>query len=124
MTRLAILASLAVALVLPSLALASAPPAGTYTTKIATPPELKGTWALTFTKGATYTIALNGKVVIRGHSAGGSQLLFTRETGPKACPSFGAYTWKRTGKSLKFTKLSDSCVGREFVLGHPFTVRT
>ena len=124
MTRLAILASLAVALVLPSLALASAPPAGTYTTKIATPPELKGTWALTFTKQATYTITLNGKLAIRGHSAGGAKLLFTKETGPKACPTVGKYTWKRTGKTLTFTKLSDPCVGREFVLGHVFTVRS
>ncbi len=121
MTRLAILVSLAVALVLPSLALASAPPAGTYTTKIATPPELKGTWALTFTKSATYTITLNGKVAIRGHSSGGTRLLFSKETGPKACPSVGTYTWKRTGKSLRFTKISDACVGREFVLGHVFT---
>jgi hypothetical protein len=122
MKRIAVLASLTVALVLPSLALASTPPAGKWTTKIGTPPELKGTWALSFTKSATYTISRNGKVVVRGHGGGGSQFLFDRETGPMACPSFGAYTWKRTGKTLTFKKLSDSCVGRAFILSHRFTL--
>jgi hypothetical protein len=122
MTRIAVLASLVVALALPSLALAATPPAGKWTTKIATPPELKGTWVLSFTRSATYTITLNGKVAIRGHGGGGAQFLFSRETGPLACPGSGAYTWKRTGKTLTFTKASDKCAGRAYILSHRFTL--
>jgi hypothetical protein len=125
MRRLAILVPLAVALVLASFALASAPPAGKYSTKIATPPKLEGTWVLAFAKkAATYTITRNGKVVVRGHDGGGSQILFTNETGSMACPVFGAYTWKRTGKTLTFKKLADDCVQRAYVLGHVFKVAT
>jgi hypothetical protein len=122
MKRFAILASLIAALALPALALAAIPPAGKWTTKIATPAQLKGTWALSFARSGAYTITLNGKLAIRGHGGGGSQFLFTGETGPFACPSFGAYTWKRKGKTLTFKKAADDCVGRAFILSHPFTL--
>jgi hypothetical protein len=111
----------ALALALPSAALASGPPAGTYTARITAPAPLKGTWALTFAKG-TYTIAQAGKVVVRGRDlAVGSQIKMYGETGSKACLSAGYYTFKRTGKALTFSKLSDPrCAGRALVLSHSF----
>jgi len=123
MRRLAMLAAIAGALVVPSLALASGPPLARYTTKVTTPSALKGTWAFTFAKGGTYTIAQGGAVVVHGHYAAlGSEITLSRETGPRACPQFGDYHWKRTGKTLKFTRVSDPCAGRAMVLGHAFTV--
>jgi hypothetical protein len=124
MKRLAAIAAAAaaLALALPSLALAGGPPAGKYSAKITTPPELKGTWLLSFAKSGTYTITQAGKVVVRGHDfAVGPQVKFSQETGSKACPSIGYYNFKRTGKTLTFAKLSDpKCAGRAFVLSHSF----
>lgn len=123
MRRLAMLAAMAAALVVPSLALASGPPLARYTAKIATPSQLKGTWAFTFAKGGTYTIAQGGAVVVHGHYAAlGSEITLSRETGPRACSQFGDYHWKRAGKTLKLTRVSDPCTGRALVLGHTFTV--
>ena len=52
----------------------------------------------------------------------GSQIKFSKETGPKACNSDGYYNFKRTGKTLTFQSLSDkACVGRALVLSHRFT---
>ena len=125
MKRLAAIASAGVslALALPSLALADGPPAGKYSAKITTPPELKGTWVLSFAKSGTYTITQAGKVVVRGHDLSvGPQMQMYKETGSKACPSTGYYNFKRTGKTLTFAKLSDpKCAGRAFVLSHAFT---
>jgi hypothetical protein len=123
MRRLAMLAAMAAALVVPSLALASGPPLARYTAKIATPSQLKGTWAFTFAKDGTYTIAQGAAVVVHGHYAAlGSEITLSRETGPRACSQFGDYHWKRAGKTLKFTRVSDPCAGRALVLGHTFTV--
>jgi hypothetical protein len=123
MRRLAIIASAMALLAIPSLALAGGLP-GKYTTKLTTPKQLKGTWAMTIKPGLTYTIALNGAIVVRGRYASiGRQITFSNETGPAACPSPGTYSWKRTGKLLTFKKIDDaeSCVGRSDVLKHPFT---
>jgi hypothetical protein len=76
---------------------------------------------LSFAKGGKYTIADNGAVVVRGHFTSTSRVYFGNETGPAACPQLGVYSWKRTGKTLKFTKVSDRCAGRAAVLNHPFT---
>ena len=124
MKRLAAFASVvaALALALPSLALADGPPAGRYTAKITAPAALKGTWALTFAKSGTYTISQAGKVVVRGHDLSiGPQMQMYKETGSKACKSIGFYDFRRTGKTLTFKKLSDSgCAGRALVLSHSF----
>jgi hypothetical protein len=124
MKRVGVIASVvaAMALPLPSLALADGPPAGKYTARITTPPELKGTWALSFAKAGTYTITQAGKVVVRGHDLSiGPQMQFYKETGSKACKAIGFYDWKRAGKTLTFAKLSDpKCAGRAFVLAHSF----
>jgi hypothetical protein len=109
------------ALALPSVAFAGALPLGKYKTNVKTPARLKGTWVLDFLKGGKYTIADNGAVVVRGHFTSTSRIYLSNETGPAACSQFGAYAWKRAGKTLRFTKLSDSCAGRASVLGHIFT---
>jgi hypothetical protein len=124
MKRLAAIvsAACALALALPSLALADGPPAGKYAAKITTPLELKGTWVLTFAKNGTYAITQAGKVVVRGHDLSvGGQMQMSKETGSKACTSIGYYNFKRSGKTLRFSKLSDpKCAGRAFVLSHSF----
>jgi hypothetical protein len=124
MKRLAAGTSLiaALALALPSVVLAARNlPLGKYRTTVKTPARLKGVWVLDFMKGGKYTIADNGTVVVRGHFMSTSRIYLSGETGPAACPQFGVYTWKLVGKTLKFTKVSDSCVGRSQVLGLPFT---
>ena len=124
MKRLAVGASMIVALglALPSVVLAGRNlPLGKYTTTVKTPARLKGIWVLNFVKGGKYTITDNGAVVVRGHFTSTSRIYLSNETGPAACPQFGVYAWKRAGKTLKFTKVSDPCVGRAVVLGLPFT---
>ena len=122
MKRLAVGASIIAALVLPSVVLADRNlPLGKYTTNVKSPARLKGTWVLDFVKGGKYTITDNGAVVVRGHFTTTSWIYLSNETGPAACSQYGVYAWKRTGKTLKFTKVSDPCAGRAVVLGLPFT---
>ena len=122
MKRLAVCVSMIAALVLPTVVLADgALPLGKYRANVKTPARLKGIWVLSFMKGGKYTITDNGAVVVRGHFTSTSRVYLSNETGPAACPQFGVYAWKRTGKTLKFTKVSDPCVGRAVVLGLPFT---
>ena len=122
MKRLAVGVTLIAALALPSVLLAAGGlPLGKYTTNVKAPARLKGIWVLDFVKGGKYTISDNGAVVVRGHFQSTSRIYLSGETGPAACPQFGVYSWKRTGKTLKFTKISDSCAGRAVVLGLPFT---
>ena len=109
------------ALALPSFVLAGGNlPLGKYTTKVKTPARLKGIWVLSFVAGGKYTITYNGAVVVRGHFTSTSRIYLSNETGPAACSQFGVYAWKRAGKTLTFTKVSDTCVGRAAVLGLPF----
>ena len=127
MKRLAIAAaSLVAALALSTVALASGTLAGKYATTIKSPSELKGTWILNLAKGGTYTVIDNGQLVIRGrYATTGARITFGHETGSGACAKSGTYTWKRTGKTLKFTRVSESplCNGRSAVLAHTFTQR-
>ena len=95
---------------------------GAYTAKVKAPAQLKGTWVLHFLKGGKYTITDNGAVVVRGHFTSTSRVYLSNEKGPAACPQFGVYGWKRAGKTLTLTKVSDPCAGRATVLGRPFTV--
>jgi hypothetical protein len=124
MRRLALVTAVAALLVLPSLALAGASLPGTYTAKLTTPAQFKGTWSLTFVAALKYTISERGKVVVRGHYVSvGSQITFSQETGPLGCKQFGVYSWKRAGAKLTFKRISDPCAGRAYVLGHPFAVK-
>ena len=121
MRRLAAVTALLAALAVPTVADAGSLPLGKYTANVKSPAKLKGTWVLDFLKGGKYTIADNGAIVVRGHFTVTSRIYLSGETGPLACPQFGAYEWKRTGKTLTLKKLSDSCAGRAAVLSHAFT---
>jgi hypothetical protein len=104
-------------------ALASGTLAGKYTTSIKSPPQFKGTWVLKLAKGGNYTVD-NGQLLIRGrYSTNGSRITFGHESGDGACAKSGTYTWKKTGRTLKFTRVSESpaCTGRSGVLAHTFT---
>jgi hypothetical protein len=125
MRRLALLLMITAGLVLPAAASAAGPFPGKYTTKLASPAQFKGTWTLTFTKAGTYTVALKGAVLVNGkYTVSGSKITLGHEKGPASCGPAGTYSFKRTGASLKLTKVSDSaakCAGRIMVLTHGLT---
>ena len=123
--QVALAAAVLAALVLPTLAFGSAMLTGKYATTIKSPGQFKGTWVLTLAKGGTYT-ARHGQLLIRGrYSTTGSRITFGHETGDGACPKSGIYAWKKSGKTLRFTRVSESpaCSGRSAVLAHTFTQR-
>lgn len=116
------------AAILPTLALAGIAPAalatehlsGTYTTRITKPASLKGLWTVKFTAGAD-TVTLNGRPLIHGDYTISGSTITLKSHGTGACTSPGKYTFTLSGKTLKFTKISDPCPGRPEVLAHPFT---
>ena len=121
--HLAVAASLVATLALSSVALAGGALPGKYATSIKSPAQFKGTWILNLAKGGTYTV-VNGQLLIRGrYATSGSRITFGHETGDGACAKSGTYTWKKTGRTLKFTRVSESpvCSGRSGVLAHTFT---
>jgi hypothetical protein len=132
--RLALAAVAVAALASISVALAgSGTLAGQYKTTLKSPPDAKGTWVLTFAKPSAaqphsgkYTVIAFGHPFVRGtYSTTGSKITFGHETGEGACAKPGTYTWKKSGKTLKFTRVSDApiCSGRSGVLAHTFTQR-
>ncbi len=125
MKRFAIATSVVVALALSAAALAGTL-AGKYATTIKSPAKFKGTWVLNLAKGGTYTVANNGQIFVRGkYSVAGSKITFGHESGAGACPKTGKYTWRKSGRTLKFTRISEApaCSGRSGVLAHTFTQR-
>jgi hypothetical protein len=119
-----ITASIVAVLALSPVALAGGTIAGKYRTTIKSPAQFKGTWVLNLAKGGTYTVANNGQIFVRGkYTVTGSKITFGRETGQGACPKSGKYTWRKSGTTLKFTRVSDApvCSGRAGVLAHTFT---
>jgi hypothetical protein len=127
MQRLATVASVAAALLLASVALAAATPAGTYKTKItsnAAGGALKGTWTVKFASPA-YTVTDNGTVVVHGkYSIKGTTITFNDKSGRDVCPGPGKYAFKLSGTKLNLTLVSDSnpaCLGRRVVLAGSFT---
>lgn len=123
MRRYVVVASIAAALAVPSLALAGGSPIGTYSTSITSPPDFRGTWALSLAKGGAFTLSLDGRMLVRGrYSTTGSKVTFGRD---EFCSKPGTYTWKKSGKTLRFKRVSDSpaCDGRIELLSHTFTLR-
>ena len=121
--RTLLVAAAATALAVSSAALASGGLSGTYQTNIKSPAQLKGTWALTFAKGGTYTIRLNGQPLARGsYSTTATTTTFARERG-SGCTGVGTYAWKKSGKTVTFVRKreSSSCQARATVLSHRFT---
>ena len=105
--RALVVAALA-ALAVSSVALAAGGLSGTYTTTIKSPAQLKGKWALTLAKGGTYTVAVNGQPVARGrYSSTATTITFDRERG-SGCTGAGTYAWKKSGKTVTFTRKRES----------------
>jgi hypothetical protein len=118
-----LLVAAAAALAIASSAVASVGLSGTYETKIKSPAQLKGTWAITLAKGGAYTVAVNGQPGARGnYSTTPTTITFVRERG-SGCTGRGTYTWKRSGKIVTFVRKreSSSCQVRAAVLAHRFT---
>ena len=119
----AVLIATVAALALSSVAVASSGLSGTYKTTIKSPAQLKGTWALTLAKGGVYTVAVNGQTVARGrYTSTPTTITLDRERG-SGCTGAGTYAWKKSGKTLTFTRKreSASCQARALVLSHRFT---
>jgi hypothetical protein len=125
MRRLALLLTITAGLALPAGAAAGTALPGKYRTNLTTPAQFKGPWTLTFTKAGTYSVAFKTSVVVNGkYTVSGSKVTLGHEKGPAACAPAGTYSFKRTGATLKLTKVSDSaakCAGRIMVLTHPLT---
>jgi hypothetical protein len=121
--RIACVAVVILALAVSSVALAAGGVAGTYSTTIKSPAQLKGKWAITFAKGGTYTVAVDGQTVARGrYSSTATTITLDRERG-SGCTGAGTYAWKRSGKTMTFVRKREtsSCQARALVLGHRFT---
>ena len=122
--RIACVAVVILALAVSSVALAAGGVAGTYSTTIKSPAQLKGKWAITFAKGGTYTVAVNGQAVARGkYTSTARTVTLDREQG-SGCAGAGTYAWKRSGKTMTFVRKREtsSCQARALVLGHRFTL--
>jgi hypothetical protein len=127
MKRLAIVASVAAALLLASVALAAGKLHGTYKTTITSGVAggvLTGPWTIKFTR-PNYTVSEDGVVEVRGkYAIKGHTITFHDKTGRDACPGPGRYTVHLAPRTLRFTPLSDpslNCLGRRTVLAGSFT---
>jgi len=116
LTALLILPVIA-ALVGAVLAKGSFPP-GTYTS---------GEFTVAFRSDGTFRVSEKGDVVVEGsYTVEADQIALTDKQGRYACVGEGPgkYTWKQNGQTLAFTKVDDSCPGREKVLTtQPLTKR-
>jgi hypothetical protein len=97
-------------------ALAASGLSGTYketiTSKKLLGGHLVGTWTIKL-KSGKYTVTYNGQTAAKGtYKLNGSDLTVTDTPGPGACPHPGKYSIKLSGRSLTFTKISDTCVSR------------
>ena len=122
-TRFIPAAAAVCALVVSSVALASGSVAGTYTTTLTKPAELKGKWGLALAKGGSYTVFWNGRTAARGkYAATANTITFIRETG-SPCKGSGTYGWRKSGKTMTFVlkREAASCQARAAVLSHRFT---
>jgi hypothetical protein len=96
---------------------------GIYGTVIKSPNAgLNGTWLINFVADGTYVVVKepgSKTLLIGGSSAvSGNKVTLVDKAGPLRCrgsAATGTYSWKRSGKTLKFTRVKDSCVGRPMV---------
>jgi hypothetical protein len=117
------LAGVALLLGVCSVAVAAGGLAGTYTTTLSSPAQLKGKWSLDLVKGGAYSVRLNGEVVARGkYTSTAKTITFDREQG-SGCTGAGTYAWKRSGKTVTFGRKRGPSSGqaRARVLGRRFT---
>jgi hypothetical protein len=106
-----------------SFAVAAGGVAGTYTATVKSPSEIKGKWTLTLAKGGTYTATLNGEDRARGKYSATATTITLREPSASGCGGTGTYAWKRSGKTMTFTRKREvpACQARALVFAHPFT---
>jgi hypothetical protein len=106
-----------------SVAVAAGGLAGTYTTTISSPAQLKGKWSLILVKGGAYSVKRDGELVARGkYTSTAKTITFDREQG-SGCTGAGTYAWKKSGKAMTFARKRErsSCQARALILGHRFT---
>lgn len=81
--------------------------------------ELNGTWTFKADDGV-YHVSDNGRAIVHGNYTIKGKKISLKDTGGSAkCPGTGVYKFKVSGKSLKFTLVSDknaACIGRRGVL--------
>jgi hypothetical protein len=119
MRRFVVAVATIAALALSPSALAAGRLNGKYQTKLASGP-LKGTVTLGFGKSGAYTVKGAFGTITGQDTVSGSTVTFSHEHG-SACKRAGKYRFKLTGKTVKFTKISDSCGDRVGVLVRTFT---
>ena len=123
--RLALAALVLVTLGLSSAALGAAGGVpGTYTTTITKPSQLKGKWTLTFAKGGTYKVILNGRTLGRGTYSATATTVTMREPAGHGCGGSGTYAWRKSRTTMRFIRKREaaSCGVRGTVLARPFRV--
>jgi hypothetical protein len=84
-----------------------------------------GDWVITVHGPTHAVVSYNGREVVQAPlSLQGSEIRFEDDSGDYACHSPARYTWALSGHTLRFTKLEDSCQGREVVLtSHAWTMQ-
>lgn len=93
-------------------------PAGTYAS---------GDFTVAFRSDGTFRVSEKGEAVVEGsYAVEADRITLTDKQGRYACVAEGPgkYTWKQNGQTLAFTKVDDSCPGRERILTtQPLTKR-
>ena len=93
-------------------------PAGTYAS---------GDFTVAFRSDGTFRVSEKGDAVVEGsYTVQADRITLTDKQGRYACVAEGPgkYTWKQNGQTLAFTKVDDSCPGRERILTtQPLTKR-
>ena len=118
--RIALASAVAAVLAASSVALGAGGPLGTYKSTIKSPAQIKGTWSVSFKKNGVYAVSLNGRSLARGTWSATATTITLRE--PNGCGGTGTYSWKKSGRVLRFTRKSEAagCEIRAAVLRHPF----
>ena len=105
-----------------SVAVAAVGLAGTYTTTISSPAQLKGKWSLILVKGGAYSVKLDGarrswQVHVDCEDD------HPRSRAGQRLHGRGTYAWKKSGKTMTFVRKREtsSCQARALILGHRFT---
>jgi len=125
MKRLIPVAVLVCALALVTGAMAASPLTGQYQAHVSRAGSLNGTWILTFSANGFYTVAKKPKTSTvlsgGGSTVSGKTITLFDHSGPMACKTPAQYTFAVSGKSLRFTKVTDTCSGRLALLGSGWT---
>ncbi len=123
------MASVVAALAVSSVAWGTPALTGTYRTTVtsrALGGLVKGSWTVTFNRGA-FSAAKGGVVATNGsYSVSGSRITVRSAPGHLRCPIASVYTYALNGPTLKFTLISGSssnasCEARQIVLAGSLT---